>query len=119
VVASAALGALATVLTHREPGTVLGVFVLAATAVAVLIVRPRAVYLIIPVPALAYIIAAIAAGLIHSRGIDTSRTALAVSAAQWIAGGFPAMAVATAMAIVATVARWPWRRRDPRDPGLL
>jgi hypothetical protein len=117
VLTSAALGALATALSHREPGTVLGVFVLAGTAAATLIVRPRAVYLIIPVPALAYVVAAAVAGLVHDHATDTSRAALAVSAAQWIAGGFTVMAGATVLAIVATIARWPWRSRGQRGPG--
>lgn len=115
--ASAALGALATVLRHSEPGTMLGVFVLAGTAAAVLIVRRRAVYLIIPAPALAYALAATVAGLIHDHATDTSRAALAVSAAQWIASGFAAMAVATMLAIVTTIARWPWRSHGQRGPG--
>ena len=62
-------------------------------------VRPRAVYLIIPVPALAYLAAAILAGLIHDHAADTSHVALAVSAAQWIAGGFFMMAAATVLAM--------------------
>ena len=85
----------------------LGVFLLAGTATAVLAVRPRAAYLIIPVPALAYVVAATIAGLIHDRADDTSHTALAIRAAQWIASGFLAMTAATLLAIAVTAARWP------------
>jgi hypothetical protein len=105
------------VLTGSEPGTVLSVFLIAGTAAAVLAVRPRAVYLIIPVPALAYVVAAVVAGLIHGQASSTSRTALAVSAAQWAASGFLVMAAATVLAIGAAAARWPGRGQDPRDPG--
>jgi hypothetical protein len=101
------------VLTGSEPGTVLSVFLIAGTAAAVLAVRPRAVYLIIPVPALAYVVAAVVAGLIHGQASSTSRTALAVSAAQWAASGFLAMAAATVLAIGAAAARWPGRGQDP------
>jgi hypothetical protein len=92
-------------------------FLVAGTAAAVLAVRPRAVYLIIPVPALAYLMAGTITGLIHDHATDTSRTALAVSAAQWIASGFPAITIATTLAIATTAARWPRRRRSPHDPG--
>jgi hypothetical protein len=116
VCGSAVAGALGTVLTRNEPGLMLGVFLVAGTLAAVLAVRPRAVYLIIPVPALAYLVAATITGLIHDHATDTSRAALAVSAAQWIASGFPAMTIATILAIAITAARWPRHRRSPPDP---
>ncbi|HTP16745.1 MAG TPA: DUF6542 domain-containing protein [Streptosporangiaceae bacterium] len=117
VIGTAALGAVATVLTGSEPGFVLGVFVVAGTAAAARAVRPGAVYRIIPVPALAYVAAAAIAGLIGGRATDMSVTALAISAAQWIASGFLAMTAATVLAIVMTAARWPWHRRGPRGPS--
>jgi hypothetical protein len=107
VIGGAALGALVTVLTRTEPGNVLAVFLVAGTVAAALAVRARAVYLIIPVPALAYVVAATIAGLIHDRATNTSLTALAIGATQWIASGFVAM----------TAARWPKRRRGPRGPS--
>jgi len=114
VIGGAALGTLVTVLAGTEPGAVLGVFLLAGTATAVLAVRPRAVHLIIPVPALAYVVAATIAGLIHDRAEDTSVTGLAFHAAQWIASGFVAMSAATLLAIAVTAARWPRGRPRPR-----
>jgi hypothetical protein len=111
VIGGALAGLLVTVVTGNEPGVALGIFLLAGTAAGVLAVHPRAAYLIIPVPALAYLAAAILAGLIHDHAADTSHTALAVSAAQWIAGGFFMMAAATALAIAVATVRWAAQRR--------
>ena len=118
-VGGAAAGLVLTVLTRTEPGALLGIFLFAGTAAGALAVRPRAAYLLIPVPPLAYVAAAILAGLLHDRATDTSHTALALSAAQWIAGGFVAMSAATLLAIVLATARWAadWRRgRAARRP---
>jgi hypothetical protein len=111
VIGGAAAGLLVTLLAGREPGLVLGIFLLAETAAGALAVRPRAAYLIIPVPALAYLAAAIVAGLVHDRAADTSHTALVISAAQWIASGFLAMSAATLLAIVVAVVRGVAARR--------
>lgn len=108
VIGCAAAGAALTVATRREPGAVLGAFVVAGTLIGALSVRPRAVHVIIPVPALAYLAAALAAGIIHDRATETTRTAVITSVTQWFAGGFFAMAAATALAIAITAAR---RRR--------
>jgi hypothetical protein len=99
------------VLSGREPGLVLGIFLLAGTAAGALAVQPRAAYLIIPVPPLACAVAATLAGLIHDHAAGTSHTALAISAAQWIASGFLAMTAATLMAVAVTTARWAAGRR--------
>ncbi len=122
---AAVLGGLATVAAGREPGILLGSFVVAGTVLAGLAIRPRAVYLIIPVPALAYLGVAITAGLYHDRGVDTSLAALAASAVQWAGDGFWIMAAATALAVVLAVgrrltarpARTQPARRDPGYPG--
>jgi hypothetical protein len=111
VIGCAVLGALVTVSAGTEPGSVLGVFLVAGTVTAALAVRPGAVYVIIPVPGLAYVVAATMAGLIHDRASDTSLTGLVVHAAQWIASGFLAMSVATLLAIAVTAARRPGRGR--------
>lgn len=105
VLAGAALGALISVLAGTGPGPVLGVSLMAATLAAALAIQPWAVYRIIPVPALAYVAAATAAGLIGDRVASTSHTALAVSAAQWIASGFLPMTVSTLLAIAVTAIR--------------
>jgi hypothetical protein len=114
VVAAAALGAVVTVATHREPGSALGALVFAGTLAAATSVRARAAYAIIPVPALAYAVAAALSGYVHDRAADTTRAALAVSAVQWIADGFIAMAAATALAVLITLARWMLSRRRTR-----
>jgi hypothetical protein len=119
VISGAAVGGLVTAATGNAPGLALGVFVIGGTAAAVLAVRPRSVYVIIPVPALSYMVAATAAGLVDLKGqaVGASLTTFAVSAAQWMASGFLAMATATLLAIAAAAARWPFRRPVPRGPG--
>jgi hypothetical protein len=106
VVGGTALGALITVLAGTGPGPVLGVSLVVATLAAALAIQPGAVYRIIPVPALAYLVMATVAGLAGDRAAGRSHTALAVSAAQWIASGFLPMTVATLLAIAATAIRW-------------
>lgn len=114
VIGGALIGLLGTLLTGSEPGAVLGILLLAGTAAGALAVRPRAAYLIIPVPAPAYLAAAILAGLVHDRASDTSHTAMAISAAQWIASGFLAMTAATLLAIVVAAVRCAADRRTGR-----
>ena len=120
IVASAAVGAIVTMVTRSTPGFLLGFFVVAGTVTASLAVRPRAGRMILPVPVLSYLVAALISGIVFDRSADSSKTALAIGAAQWIADGFFAMALATALAVVITAARWfLWRRGRPttRDPG--
>jgi hypothetical protein len=106
VLGGTAFGALITALAGTGPGPVLGVSLLAATLAAALAIQPRAVYRIIPVPALAYAATATVAGVIGDRAASASHTALAVSAAQWIASGFLPMTAATLLAIAVTAIRW-------------
>jgi hypothetical protein len=118
VAASTALGASATMLTGKEPGTILGVFVIIGTLAAAVAVRPEAGRLILPVPALAYLVAALVTGVIYDHSADVSKTALAVNAAQWIANGFFAMFLATLLAVVLVTVRWIfWRRTRPAAPA--
>jgi uncharacterized protein DUF6542 len=120
IVASAALGAIATMVTRREPGVLLGLFVIAGTVAAALAVRPRMGRMILPVPVLAYLVGALTSGIVFNRAAGSSGTALAIGAAQWIANGFFAMVLATVLAVSITAGRWfLWRRRRPaaREPG--
>jgi hypothetical protein len=112
VISGAVIGTVITVLTGGEPGFVLGFFLVIATLAASFAVEPRAVYRIIPVPALAYLAGAIIAGLIHDSAADTTRTAVAIGAAQWAARGFVAMTIATVLVMLVGAARWVllWRR---------
>jgi hypothetical protein len=106
VIAATALGGIVTLVTSTQPGRVLGGFVVAGTVVAGLAVRPRSARLIVPAPVLCYLVAALATGIIADRSIDSSKAALAIGAAQWIANGFFAMALATIAALALVVIRW-------------
>jgi len=119
VLTGTAAGGAATVLTHRPPGAMLGIFLIAATIAGACTVRPDAVRLIIPVPALAYTGAAVIAGLIHDRATGASPSALALGAVQWAASGFLPMTAATVLAIAITAARRrpaPWPPTPPKRP---
>lgn len=117
VIGATLLGLVITLLAGTEPGVILGVFLVLGTVAAALAIRPGAVYLIFPVPAPTYVVAAVIAGLVHDRGIDTSKTALALSFAQWIAGGFIAMTLATALAVLIAGYRWLQANRPPKGPA--
>jgi hypothetical protein len=111
VVGGAAAGGLLSAATGRQPGLLLGLFLVASTACAVLGVRPRAVYLIIPVPTLAYIGTAVLTGMISDRAAGTSAAEFVIGAFQWVASGFAAMILSSVIAIITAVVRW------PRPPG--
>jgi hypothetical protein len=113
VLSATAIGVVGSLLTGSAPGAVLGILLIAGSAAAGIGVHLRQAYLIFPVPALAYVVAATVIGLFHDRGADISHTALAVSAAQWFASGFPWMAAATILVIAITAARWLARRHQP------
>jgi hypothetical protein len=117
VLGATLLGLVITLLAGTEPGLILGVFLVVGTVAAATAVRPGAVYLLFPVPAPAYALAALIAGLVHDRGVDTDHTALAINAAQWIAGGFIAMTLATVLAVVVGGYRWLREARPPRGPA--
>ena len=116
VVAAAILGAIVTVVTKRDPGSVLGWLIVAGTAIAGFAVRPRSAYLLVPVPALAYVVFGLAAGFIRHQS-DPSSAGLAVNAAQWIANGFLIMAAATVLAVVIALGRWLLDRRSSASPA--
>ena len=115
VVATAVLGAIATVVTKRDPGSLLGWLIVAGTLIAGFAVRPRSAYLLVPVPALAYVVFGLAAGFIRTHS-DPSSSGLAVGAAQWTANGFLIMAAATVLAIVLALGRWLLDRRAVASP---
>ena len=118
IVASAAIGAIVTMAARSAPGVELGLFVVAGTVAAALAVRPRAGRMIFPVPILSYLVAALISGIVFDRTADSSSTALAVAAAQWVANGFFAMALATVLAVAIIAARWYlWRRGRPASRG--
>ncbi len=106
IVGSTTIGAIATMATARAPGFLLGAFVVIGTVAAALAVRPQAGRMIFPVPVLCYLVAALLTGVIYNHSADSSKTALAIGAAQWVASGFFAMAVATILAVVLITVRW-------------
>ena len=120
IVAGTAIGAIATMVTASAPGFLLGALVVIGTVAAALAVRPGAGRMIFPVPVLCYLVAALLTGVIYNHSADSSKTALAIGAAQWVASGFLAMATATILAVVLVTIRWYlWHRRRGagRDSG--
>jgi hypothetical protein len=115
VTAGAAVGAFATIVTASEPGALLGVVLTTGALAGALTVQPKSAYRLVPVPALAGVVAVLLAGLVRDRAVDTSRTEVAISALQWMSGGFVAMAVATAVTLVVAVGRLVWQARRERD----
>lgn len=114
---SAAVGAFATIVAGTEPGVVLGVILVAGAVAAAFVVHPRVAYRLVPVPAIAGFVAALLAGVVHDRAVDTSRTVLALNALGWMAGVFVAMAVATVATLVVAAARHVWYNRSHRVSG--
>jgi hypothetical protein len=106
LLAATLIGFIGTVLTRHQPGFLLGFCVIAGSIVAALGIRRDAVYLIFPLPALAIFIAAVLAGAIHDRGIDTSRVELGASFLEWTASVFFSMCAATILVVVIGGARW-------------
>lgn len=113
MLSATAIGVIGTLVLGGDPGALLGVLVIAGSVLAAAGVHFRRGYRLIPVPALAYAIGASVTGLFHDRGVDISHTALAVSAAQWLAGGFLWMTAATISVIAITGIRWLARRHEP------
>jgi hypothetical protein len=111
------VGAFATIVTASEPGTLLGVALIAGALAGALSVRPAAAYRLVPVPALTGFAAALLAGVVHDRGIDTSHTEMAINALGWMSGGFVAMAAASVVTLVVAVARYAWYARRERAGG--
>jgi hypothetical protein len=106
LLAATLLGFIGTVLTGRQPGFLLGFCVIVGSIAAVLGIRRDAVYLIFPLPALAIFLAAVLAGAIHDRAIDTSTTELGASFLQWTSNVFVSMCAATILVVVIGGARW-------------
>jgi hypothetical protein len=116
----AGVGAFATIVTAGEPGTLLGVILIAGAVAGVLSVQPKAAYRLVPVPALAGFAAVLLAGVVHDRAVDNSRTQVALNALGWMSGGFVSIAAATVVTLVVAVARFAWhaRRQQPSDDGF-
>lgn len=114
------MGAFAAIVTGHGPGTLLGVVLIAGTLAGVLAVHPKAAYRLVPVPALAGFAAALLAGAVHDRAVDTSHTEVALNALGWMSGAFVSIAAATVITLVVAVARFVWHARRQRgsDDGF-
>jgi hypothetical protein len=106
LLAATVLGIAGTIATGREPGSVLGFFVIVGSVLAALSIRRRRVHMILPLPALLLFIGAVVTGAAHDRAVDTSTTEIGVNFLQWIADVFFAMCVATILVLVIIGARW-------------
>ena len=112
--AGAGVGAVITIAAAGEPGTVLGVVLIASALAGVLAVRPEAAYRLVPAPALAGFAAALLAGAVHDRAVDTSHTQMALNAVGWMSGAFVSIAAATAVTLAVAVARFVQHARRHR-----
>ncbi len=107
LVAAALLGAVLTLIAGRDPGFLLGFFMIVGTFVAALAVRRGAAYLLFPWPALLLFIAAIMVGSVHDTGLESAGAAgLGAGFTQWVAAVFFPMCVSTILALVIGAARW-------------
>jgi hypothetical protein len=107
-------------MTRTAPGFLLGLCVVAGTVLAAFAVRPDSGRTLLPAPVLCYLAAALSSGIVHNRSSGSASTALFIGAAQWIADGFFAMALASLLAIMLTSIRWyAWHRarRAARGAG--
>ena len=122
------VGAVLTVIAGKEPGNLLGFFVIVGSLAAVLGVRRGAVYLFFPLPALALFVAAVTTGVIHDRHIALTKAGLVATFPQWVAGIFWPAVVATILVLLAGGGRWllksplvtgqsPLSAGRPADPG--
>lgn len=96
----ALLGAVATLVTNRDPGALLGNLIVVGAVIAALTIRRRALYLLIPLPALTYLVLGVLTGLVHDNATDTSTTQLALNFLQWIGNGFFSLCAATILVLL-------------------
>jgi len=107
VLAGATLvGVILTLIAGEEPGALLGVFVILGSVAAVLGVRRHVIYLLFPLPALAFFIGAVLTGLVHDSQLTSSTAGLGAVFAQWLAGIFFPMVVATILVLLIGGGRW-------------
>ena len=103
-------GVAVTVIARKEPGDLLGSFIIVGSLAAVLGVRRGAVHLFFPMPALAFFVAAVATGIVHDRQLASSTAGLGASFAQWVAGIFWPAVVATILVLLVGGGRWLLKR---------
>jgi hypothetical protein len=106
VAGGASIGVVASLALGKDPGTVLGFFVIVGSIAAVLGIQRRSVYLIFPVPALSIFVAAILLGKVHDAKLASSTAGLASGFTQWVAGIFDPAVIATVLVVLIGGARW-------------
>ena len=110
LIGATVVGVAVTVIARKEPGNLLGFFIIVGSLAAVLGVRRGAVHLFFPMPALAFFVAAVATGIVHDRQLASSTAGLGASFAQWVAGIFWPAVVATILVLLVGGGRWLLKR---------
>jgi hypothetical protein len=122
LIGATVVGVAVTVIARKEPGNLLGFFIIAGSLAAVLGVRRGAVHLLFPMPALAFFVAAVATGIVHDRQLASSTAGLGASFTQWVAAIFWPAVVATVLVVLGGGGRWLLKRplvtgRSPLSGG--
>ena len=112
IAAATLLGVIATIVTKKDPGTILGVLIVVGALAAAVGVRYSTAYILIPIPALAWVAGAGIAGYVHDRSLLTGSIGYGSQAAVWMAAGFTWMVIAIIAVIVVAAARYAWVRRN-------
>jgi hypothetical protein len=103
---AALIGVLLSLAADKDPGMLLGFFVIVGSIAAVLGIRRNLVYLVFPAPALTLFVSAILLGKIHDAKLSSSTAGLASGFAQWIAGIFVPAMLATVIVVLVGGGRW-------------
>ena len=103
---AALIGVLLSLAAGKDPGMLLGFFVIVGSIAAVLGIRRNLVYLVFPAPALTLFVSAILLGKIHDAKLSSSTAGLASGFAQWIAGIFVPAMLATVIVVLVGGGRW-------------
>jgi len=112
IAAATLLGVIATIVTKKDPGTILGVLIIVGALAAAVGVRYSTAYILIPIPALAWVAGAGIAGYVHDRSLLTGSIGYGSQAAVWMAAGFTWMVIAIIAVIVVAAGRYGWARRN-------
>jgi len=111
LVAFALVSVIATIVVNRDPGFLIGLFLIIGSVIAALGSR-RAVHRLIPVPALTYLVTTTVVGAVHDRTNLSDTKEFATSFLTWIGSAFFALAWATGLVVVIAIVRGiiAWRR---------
>jgi hypothetical protein len=106
VAASALIGILLSLAAGKDPGLLLGFFIIVGSIVAVLGIRRDSVYLVFPIPALTLFVSAIVVGKVHDAKLSSSTAGLGAAFLQWIASIFDPAVAATVLVALIGGGRW-------------